>query len=151
MLPDPLTPTKYVPPKPTPKPRVLSKRPVPLPRRGLLPRTRRPKPIDKKVKKLVDEITPYYKPEAIEAFNKILEDKKSLRVNPRVKITEKKKALKKRVKSFEVAIIKRKDPNKQFYYTTPDVAKELESIHHRDGGMKAQVTLHITFKKKKKT
>ena len=144
LLPDPLKPTKYIPakltPQPTPKPRVLSKRPVPLPRPRLSP-----KPIDKKVKKLIDEITPYYKPEAIEAFNKILEDKKSLRV----KITEKKKALKKRVKSFQVAIIERKDPTKQFYYTTPDVAKELESILHRDGGMKAQVTLHITFKKKK--
>ena len=45
--------------------------------------------------------------------------------------------------------MQRKDPAKQLYYTTPDVAKELESILHRDGGMKAQVTLHITFKKKK--
>ena len=140
LLPEPLKPTKYVSPKPTPKPRVLSKRPVPLPR----PRPS-PKPIDKKVKKLIDEITPYYKPEAIEEFNKILKDKKSLRV----KITEKKKALKQRVKSFEVAIVERKDPTKQLYYTTPDVAKELESIHHRDGGMKAQVTIHITLKKKK--
>ena len=66
-----------------------------------------------------------------------------------MKITEKKKAFQKRVKSFEVAIIERKDPTKQLYYTTPDVAKELESILYRDGSMKAQVTLHITFKKKK--
>ena len=150
LLPDPLKPTKYVPPResasplpyaPVPKPRVFSKRPVPLPRSSPYP-----KPIDKKVKKLIEEITPYYKPEAIEAFNKILKDKKSLRV----KITEKKKAFKKRVKSFEVAIIERKDPAEQFYYTTPDVAKELESLLSREGGMKAQVALHITFKKKKK-
>ena len=86
LLPDPLQPTKYVPPKPTPKPRVLSKRPVPLPRSSPYP-----KPIAEKVKKLIDEITPYYKPEAIEAFNKIFKDKKSLRV----KITEKKKSFKK--------------------------------------------------------
>ena len=33
--------------------------------------------------------------------------------------------------------------------TTPDVAKELEGLLHREGGMKPQVTLHITFKKKK--
>ena len=66
-----------------------------------------------------------------------------------MRLTEKKRALKKRVKSFEVAIIEQKDPAKQLYYTTLDVAKELESILHRDGGMKAQVTLHITFKKKK--
>ena len=151
-LPDPLKPTNYIPPKPTPKPtskptrkptrkpipkpRVLSKRPVPLPRPI-------PKPIDKKVKKLIDEITPYYKPEAIEAF------KKSLRVNPRVKITEKRQALRNRVKSLEVSIIERKDPAKQLYFTTPDVAKELESILSKERGMKVQTTLHVTFKKKK--
>ena len=105
LLPDPLKPTKYV-PKPVPKPRVLSKRP-PVP----LPRSRpQPKQISEKVKKLIDEITPYYKPEAISEFNKILKDEKSLRV----KITEKKKAFKRRVKSFEIAIIERSDPAKQF-------------------------------------
>ena len=93
LLPDPLKPTKYRPEvksKPTPKPRVKSKRPVPLPRSSLLP-----KRIDNKVKKLIDEISPYYKPQAIEAFNKILEDKKSLSVIPSVKITKKKKSFKK--------------------------------------------------------
>ena len=148
-LPEPLKPTKYVPPKPTPKPR-----PKPTPKLRpkrlryldlLVKRDARPRRPPKKVKKLIDEITPYYKPEAIEAFNKILKDKKSIRV----KITEKKKALKKRVKSFEVAIIEQKDPAKQLYYTTPDVAKELESILNRDGAMKAQVTPHITSKKRK--
>ena len=146
MLPDPLKPTKYKPPKtqtpqkPVPKPRVLSKRPVPLPRSSPYP-----KPIAEKVKKLIDEITPYYKPEAISAFDKILRDKKSLRV----KITEKSQALKKRVKSFEVAVVESGDPAKQLYVTTPDVAKELEGLLLREGGLKAQVTLHITFKKKK--
>ena len=145
-LPDPLQPTKYKPPKtqipqkPVPKPRVLSKRPVPLRRSSPYP-----KPIAEKVKKLIDEVTPYYKPEAISAFNKILRDKKSLRV----KITEKSQALKKRVKSFEVAVVESGDPAKQLYVTTTDVAKELEGLLLREGGLKAQVTLHITFKKKK--
>ena len=67
-----------------------------------------------------------------------------------MKITEKRQALKKRVKSLEVTIIERVDPAKQFYYTTPDVEKELESLFSKEGGMKTQVTLHITFKKKKK-
>ena len=148
-LPEPLKPTQYKPPKPTPKPRkkpkptpkprVLSKRPVPVPRRVL------PKPIDEKVKKLIDEITPYYKPEAIEEFSKILKDKKSLRMN----IVKKRQALRNRVKSFEVAIVEQKDPSKQLYYTTPGVAEELLSILNRDGGMKVQVTLHVLFKKKK--
>ena len=149
-LPEPIKPTQYKPPKPipkprvkstpkpTPKPRVLSKRPVSLPRRV-------PQPIDKKVKKFIDEITPYYKPEAIESFNKILKDKKSLRVN----IVKKRQALRNRVKSFEVVKIEPKDPHKQLYYTTPGVAEELEDILNRDGGVKAQVTLHVLFKKKK--
>ena len=146
LLPEPLKPTKYTPPKPTPKPRVKSKKPVTLPRLKPLPLSRRvPKPIDKKVKKFIDEITPYYKPEAIEQFSKILKDKKSLRVN----IVKKRQALRNRVKSFEVAIVERKDPSKQLYYTTPGVAEELLSILNRDGGMKAQVTLHALFKKKK--
>ena len=83
LLPEPLKPTKYRAPKPTPKPRVKSKRPVPLPRSSSYP-----KPIAEKVKKLIDEITPYYNPEAITAFNKILEDKKLQIVNQIVKITE---------------------------------------------------------------
>ena len=168
-LPEPLKPTQYKPPKPIPKPRVKSKKPVPLPRlkpvplprrrplplqrRGSLPRRKSssrprpkaPKPIDMKVKRLIDEITPYYKPEAIEQFNKILKGEKSLRVN----IVKKRQALRNRVKSFEVSLIEQKDPSKQLYYTTPGVAEELEDILNRDGGMKAQATLHVLFKKKK--
>ena len=74
-----------------------------------------------------------------------LRDIKSLRVT----ITEKGQALKKRAKSFEVAVVESRDPAKQLYLTTTDVAKELESLLLREGGMKTQVTLHITFKKKK--
>ena len=149
LLPEPLKPTKYVPPKPqvlskrTPKPRVLSKR---TPKPPVLPKpTSKPRVIDKKVKKFIDEITPYYKPEAIEEFSKILKDKKSLRVNT----IKRRQALRNKVKSFEVVKRERKDPSKQLYYTTPGVAEELEDILNRDGGMKAQVTLHVTFKKKK--
>ena len=149
LLPEPLKPTKYVPPKPqvlskrTPKPRVLSKR-TPKPR--VLPKsTSKPRVIDKKVKKFIDEITPYYKPEAIEEFSKILKDKKSLGVN----IIKRRKALRNRVTSFEVVKREQKDPAKQLYYTRPGVAEELEDILNSDGGMKAQVTLHVTFKKKK--
>ena len=89
LLPKPLKPTKYVPPqpiKPIPKPRTKKipvPPPVPLPRSNLYP-----KPIAEKVKKLIDEITPYYKPEAISAFQNILRDKISLRV----KVTEKGRA-----------------------------------------------------------
>ena len=168
-LPEPLKPIPKPLPKPIPKPRVKSKRPVPLPRnipvplprrrpvpltrRGSLPRRkpssrprpRAPKPIDMKVKRLIDEITPYYKPEAIEEFSKILKGEKS----PRVNIVKRRQALRNRVKSFEVSFIEPKDPSKQLYFTAPGVAEELGSILNRDGGMKVQVTLHVTFKKKK--
>ena len=137
LLPEPLKPTKYTPPKPTPKPtpkpRVLSKRPVPLPRQGSLPRRR---PVPRRRPKIY--IAP--KPKPID-----MKVKKALRVN----IVKRRKALRNRVKSFEVAIVERKDPHKQLYYTTPGVAEELEDILNRDGGMKAQVTLHVIFKKKK--
>ena len=157
-LPEPIKPTKPT-PKPISKPRIRPRRrPVPLTRRGSLPRRKpssrprpkptkyiAPKPIDLKVKRLIDEITPYYKPEAIEQFSKILKGEKS----PRVNIIKRRQALRNRVKSFEVSLIEQKDPHKQLYYTTPGVAKELGSILNRDGGMKVQVTLHVTFKKKK--
>ena len=127
---EPLKPTK---PKPIPKPRVKSKRPVPLPRLKLVPLPRRipvplqrrgslprrkpssrprpkaPKPIDMKVKRLIDEITPYYKPEAIEQFRKILKSEKS----PRMNIVKRRQALRNRVKSFEVVKREPKDPSKQ--------------------------------------
>ena len=145
-LPEPLKPIPKPTPKPISKPRIRPRlKPVLLPRRkpSSRPRPKAPKPIDMKVKRLIDEITPYYKPEAIEQFNKILKDKKSLRVIKR------RKALRNRVKSFEVSLIEPKDPNKQLYFTASGVAEELGSILNRDGGMKVQVTLHVTFKKKK--
>ena len=146
-LPEPIKPTKPTPtpkplPKTTPKPQVLSKC-KPLPRRQppSRPRPKAPKPIDMKVKRLIDEMTPNYKPEAIEEFSK---------KHPRANIVKRRiTGLKNRVKSFEVVRRAQKDPSKQFLYTTPGVAKELEDILNRDGGIKVQVTLPVTFKKKK--
>ena len=148
-LPEPIKPTQYKPPKPIQKPLVKSKRPLPRIKPKLKPSSRpkikAPKPIDIKVKRLINEITPYYKPEAIEEFNKILKDKKSLREN----IIKRRIALKNKVKSIEVNIIEPKDPNKQLYYTTPLVAKELQTIFNIEGAMKVQVLIHVLFNKKK--
>ena len=140
VLPEPLVPTEYVAPKPKPKPRTQKSRPVLLPRSSLYP-----KPIAKKVKELIDVITPYYRPEALRKFDKELKDKKNLRVT----VTEKDRALRIHVKSFEVAIIERGDPSKQLYYITNDVARELEDLLNRERGLKAYVTLKILMKKKK--
>ena len=158
LLPDPLQPTKYKPPvlgaeswapfPPTPPPR-RPKRRAPVSRSSTYP-----KPIDKKVKELIDVITPYYRPEAIRKFDQELGDKKNLRV----RIKEKDWALRNHVKSFEVAIIERKDPAKQLYYTTNDVARELEDLlsprrrvpdQNRERGLKAYVTLTILMKRRK--
>ena len=96
-LEEPLKPTKYVAPPPKPKLRTQkSCPPVPMPRSSLYP-----KPIAENVKKLIDEITPYYRPEAIRKFNQEFRHKKNLIV----KVTEKERALKNHVKSFEVSII----------------------------------------------
>ena len=64
-LPPPLIPTKYVARKPKPR----TRRPVSLPRYI-------PKKVSEKVKKLIDEIKPYYRPEAISKFAKELDKKK---------------------------------------------------------------------------
>ena len=165
LLPKPIKPTKAI-TKPIPKPRIIPKprvqsipklRVVPKPRVQSIPklrvvpkprvqsRTRRTQP---KVKKLIDEITPSYKPEVTEAFNKNLKDINYLRDITIKNI--KKNALRNRVKSFEVVLRVQKDPAKQLYYTTPGVAEELRSLFNTDGAFKAQITLKVTFKKKKR-
>ena len=135
-LPKPLTPIKQ-----TPKPKSKPRKPRIQPKRIPSSRPKAPKPKDLKVKKFIDEMTPNYKPEAIEEFSK---------KHPKLDIVKRRiTGLKNRVKSFEVVRRSQKDPSKQFLYTTPGVAKELEDILNRDGGMKVQETLHVTFKKKK--
>ena len=77
LLPEPLVPTKYVPPAPKPKPRTQKSRvspPVPLPRYSPIPEQ-----IDEEVENVIDLITPLYKPEATLKFQKNLSDKKLLR------------------------------------------------------------------------
>ena len=100
-LEEPLEPTKYFAPPPKPKPRTQKSRPpVPMPRSS-------PKQIDEEVIKFIDKITPYYKPEAISAFQKMLSDKKLLREEI---VKEKDRAFKGSAKTFEVTIIEKRDP-----------------------------------------
>ena len=135
-----LKPEKYVPPKPKQEPEP-EPAPVPLPR----PKRPIPKPTKEEIQKFIDKINPLYKPEAINAFQKILTDRKSLREI----IKEKDRALKHSVKSFEVAIISRGDPAKQLYYTTINVERILKRLLNREKGLKAYVTLKIKFKRKR--
>ena len=100
VLPEPTKPEKYIPPKPEPGPSP----PVPLRLSRLLRSI--PKPTNEEIQKFIDKITPLYKPEAINAFQKNLSDRKSLREI----IKEKDRALKNYAKSFEVTIIESRDP-----------------------------------------
>ena len=63
-------------------------------------------------------------------------------------IKEKDRALKNHVKLFEVASISKKDAAKQLYYTSIDVARVLEDHLYIDKGLKVNVNLEISMKKK---
>ena len=108
----PLVPTPYVPPKPQrptppkPKPRIKKQAPVGLPRNRLR-QNRLPMKVREKVQKLIDEISPYYSPEAIRKF------KKDLKFIQKAEITQKEKALKGNVANYEVTIINNNDPSIQ--------------------------------------
>ena len=132
-LPKPLEPTKYVPLKPTPKPR--QKRPV------ALPRSRAARVPDPRVQKLIREITPFYRPEAIDEFKRAYDKKK-------VQVIEKKKALKNNVKSFEIdSVFYRKDPSKLFSLTQNVVTLKLAELLEKNGPFKFSVTLQVNLKK----
>ena len=103
-LPEPLTPTKYKPKRPVPKPRSRLRAPIALPRS---PIRKMPTALQKKVKRLIDKISPYYKPETISEFKRKL---KFIPKDDDVIIKEKSKALKGNVKSYEVSIVNSYDP-----------------------------------------
>ena len=116
-LPKPLQPTPYVPPKPVPPPR--RKKPV------ALPRSQEARVPDPRVQKLIEEIAPFYTPEAIQKFR----DK----VRGKVQIIERKKALKNNVKSFEVEGFSSKDPRILFASTQNDITQKLaEPLEKKD-------------------
>ena len=129
-LPTPLEPTPYLPPKPKPKQRRLRiVAPV------ALPRNRLPMKVDKKVKKLIDEISPYYSPEAISQF------KKNLKFISKAEITKKEKALKGNVANYEVTIINRDDPSIQLSDTREILKENLKSlISEKIKGLKFGIT-----------
>ena len=115
LLPDPLVPTKY---KPVPKPRTKQKKQKPV----ALPRNQLPKRVQEKVKNLIDEINPYYEPEAI-------------------------RALKNNAKSFEVPIVNKYDASIQLYDTKRLIEELFRSILEKKRGFKFNMTLQIRLSK----
>ena len=152
-LPKPLEPAKYVPPKPIPKPR--KKRPVALPRRRA---ARVPNP---SVQKLIEEITPFYRSEAIGEFRervtepargaqkKAFREELASKLRKRIvmKIKERKKGLKGVVQSFELENISVKDPRMLFATSQNSLTKKLAEILQQKGLFKAYLTLTVEFKK----
>ena len=132
-LPEPLKPTPYQAPQPVPKKR--SKAPVPLPRNQRLT-------LEPRVKKLIDEIRPYYTPEAIRKF------KKDLKFIKRAEITEKNKALKGNVANYVFSIANDSDPSIQLANTREILKEKLISlINEKRKGLKFGITQKIKMRK----
>ena len=137
-LPKPLQPTPYEPPRAVPKPRQRKKAPIALPRKQVSKKVR------EKVKKLIDEISPYYSPEAISQF------KKNLKFIQKAEITQKKKALKKNALSFDVTIVNNNDPSIQLADTRGNLKEKLKTvIGEKSKGIKFYITLKVKMKKEK--
>ena len=134
-LPEPLKPTKYVAPKPVPKPR--KKAPVSLPR---LTRPR-PRPVNRKVNKLIREITPYYSPEKIEKF------KKKLKFLEKAEITKIKKALKNNLANYSFSIMNDSDPSMQLLAIRKILKEKLMRLINEKKGLKFGLTLKVRMKK----
>ena len=145
-LPEPLRPTEYRPPAPVPKPRTKNlKKPVPFPRLRII-RPIKPVPtrLQKKVKNVIDQIAPYYKPETIREF------RRNLKFIPKdITITERSNALKGKVKSYDVQIVNRNDPSIQLSRTKRAIFDLLmQSLSDRKG-FKYNTTLRVRLSKRK--
>ena len=141
-LPEPLTPTKYKPKRPVPKPRSRLRAPIALPRS---PIRKMPTALQKKVKRLIDEISPYYKPETISEFKRKL---KFIPKDDDVIIKEKSKALKGNVKSYEVSIVNSYDPSVQLNSTRIATIKFLIELLSITRGFKFNSTLKVRLSKR---
>ena len=90
---------------------------------------------------LIEEITPFYSPEAIEEIRD-----KVRRAKEKVQVIEK-KALKNNVKSFEVITpFYQKDPRKLFALTQNDITQKLAEHLEKKGPFKFSVTLQVNLK-----
>ena len=133
-LPKPLEPAKYVPPKPVPPPR--RKKPV------ALPRSQEARVPTSSIQKLIEEITPLYRPEVIQEFKEKVADKakeaqkeafkrelaNKLRKKIQMKIKERQKGLKGIVQSFELENIITNDPRMLFSTSQNSLTKKLAEL-----------------------
>ena len=129
----PLAPIKYTPPPPP-----LEEPPK------IVPRLKRiPKIISPKVKKMLDEITPYYNPETIREFKR-----KHEYVPVEFTITERSRALRGNVKSYEVPIFHSYDASLQLNNTKKQIIKLLMRLLKDKRGFKFNITLKVRLLKR---
>ena len=131
------------------------KRPVALPRRGAA------RVSDPSIQKLIDEITPLYRPEAIGEFRervtepargaqkKAFREELASKLRKRIllNIKERKKGLKGVVQSFELENISIRNPRILFATSKNSSTKKLGEILQQKGPFKAYLTLRVEFKK----
>ena len=128
----PLAPIKYTPPPPP-----LEEPPK------IVPRLKRiPKIISPKVKKMLDEITPYYNPETIREFKR-----KHEYVPVEFTITERSRALRGNVKSYEVPLFHSYDASLQLNNTKKQIIKLLMRLLKDKRGFKFNITLKVRLLK----
>ena len=94
--------------------------------------------------KLIDEIAPYYAPEAINKF------KENLKFIQEAEITQKKNAIKNNALSFEATIVHNYDPLIQLTNTREILKEKLKTlIEEKRKGLKFQITLKILMRKER--
>jgi len=133
-LPEPLEPTPY---------RAPQKRPEVLEALIRLIREVNPRPrkVNRKVNKLIREITPYYSREKIENF------KKKLKFLKRAEITKKKKALKNNLANYAFSIMNDSDPSMQLLDTRKILKEKLMRLINERKGLKFSLSLKVRMKK----
>ena len=136
----PLVPTKYTPPPPP-----LEKPPKIVPRLKRIPKiiSQAPPAIQEKVKNLIDEIAPYYQPETKREFRR-----KHEYVPVEFSITERSRALRGKVKSYEVPIFHSYDASLQLNNTKKEIFKLLKRLLKDKRGFKFNATLNVRLSKR---
>ena len=127
-----------------------------------LPRAKKARVPVPRVQKLIEEITLFYTPEAIQEFRDKVTDKaiqakaekfreelaEALRNKIKMKIKERQKGLKGIVQSFELENIFTKDPRKLFVESQNAISKKLAQLLQQRGPFKAYLTLQVELKKR---
>ena len=97
-----------------------------------------------KIKRLIEEIAPYYSPEAINKF------KENLKFIQRAEITQKKNAIRNNALSFEATIVNNYDPSIQLADTRGILKEKLKTlIEEKTKGFKFNVTLKVRLRKER--